>query len=93
METTTVTLRWAVLLLVAHPEVQAKIQAEIDAVIGRDRCPNMANKVSMPYMSAVLMEVQRKANVISFNSPHRTLKDTTIGGERQFAFLDTSAIQ
>uniref|UniRef100_A0A914ULT8 Uncharacterized protein n=1 Tax=Plectus sambesii TaxID=2011161 RepID=A0A914ULT8_9BILA len=78
METTTVTLRWAVVLLVAHPSVQTRMQKEIDAVIGRDRPPTMLDKLSMPYTSAVLMEVQRKANVISFNTPHRTLQETSI---------------
>ena len=38
-ETTATTLRWAFLLLSWHPEIQRKMQDEIDSVIGRERLP------------------------------------------------------
>ena len=33
-ETTSTTLAWAVCYMITHPEVQARVQAEIDAVLG-----------------------------------------------------------
>ena len=36
-ETTSTTLNWAVLYMVRYPEVQAKIQEELDTVVGTDR--------------------------------------------------------
>uniref|UniRef100_A0A914W2E7 Cytochrome P450 n=1 Tax=Plectus sambesii TaxID=2011161 RepID=A0A914W2E7_9BILA len=78
METTATTMRWAIVLLVQHPEIQAKLQKEIDDVIGPNRQPKMADKTNMPYTSAVLMELQRKANIFSFNVMHSTLADTEV---------------
>lgn len=43
-ETTATTLRWAVLLLSYHPEVQIKMQEEIDRVIGRERLPTLDDR-------------------------------------------------
>lgn len=60
METTATTLRWAIVLLVSHPEIQEKLQKEVDDVIGSNRQPKMTDKANMPYTSAVLMELQRK---------------------------------
>lgn len=84
METTATTLKWAIVLLVAHPEIQAKVQAEIDAVIGRDRSPNMSDKPNMPYTSAFVMELQRRSNIATFNVTHKTTQDTDIGGTHFF---------
>jgi cytochrome P450 len=80
METTATTLRWAIVLFVSCPDVQAKLQAEIDAVVGKDRQPCMADKPNMPYTSAVIMELQRKSNIVTFTVPHKTTQDTDIGG-------------
>lgn len=60
METTTTTMRWALVLLIKHPEVQAKVQKEIDDVIGPNRQPTMADRPNMPYTSATLLELQRR---------------------------------
>ncbi|GMT22564.1 hypothetical protein PFISCL1PPCAC_13861 [Pristionchus fissidentatus] len=81
-ETTTTTLRWAMLFMAAHPETQEKLRAEIHATIGKDRIAAMADKAAMPYASAVVNEVQRCANIVAANPIllHRTTVDTTIGG-------------
>ncbi|KAG7153756.1 Cytochrome P450 2L1-like 3 [Homarus americanus] len=43
-ETTSSTLRWACLYLALHPEVQTKIQKEIDSVVPRDTLPSLEHK-------------------------------------------------
>uniref|UniRef100_A0A914XLS2 Uncharacterized protein n=1 Tax=Plectus sambesii TaxID=2011161 RepID=A0A914XLS2_9BILA len=80
METTATTLRWAIVFLVTHQDVQKKMQKEIDDVVGRDRRPTMADKMDLPYSTAVVLEMQRKANIVSFNVPRYTTVDTEIGG-------------
>lgn len=43
-ETTATTLRWGVLLLAYHCDVQIKMQNEIDAVVGRERLPTFSDR-------------------------------------------------
>ncbi len=43
-ETTATTLRWGVLLLASYPEIQQKLQNEIDAVVGKERRPTMDDR-------------------------------------------------
>ncbi|NXX42216.1 CP2DE protein, partial [Tricholaema leucomelas] len=79
-ETTSTTLRWAVLYMLLHPEIQSKVQDEIDKVIGRDRQPTMADQVNMPYTNAVIHEVQRFGDIVPVGLPHMTYRDTELQG-------------
>ncbi|XP_021562980.1 cytochrome P450 2C19-like [Carlito syrichta] len=74
-ETTSTTLRYALLLLLKHPEVAAKVRKEIDHVIGRDRSPCMQDRSHMPYTDAVIHEVQRYIDLIPTNLPHAVTRD------------------
>ncbi|KAK1164243.1 cytochrome P450 2J2-like [Acipenser oxyrinchus oxyrinchus] len=77
---TSTTLRWALLYIMKYPEIQEKIQAEIDSMIGQARQPSMEDKPNMPYTEAVIHEVQRMGNVAPLNVPRMTTEDTTLGG-------------
>lgn len=79
-ETTSTTLRWALVYMLHYPEIQEKVQAEIDRVIGQSRQPNMADRPNLPYTDAVIHEVQRMANIVPFGFPKMASKDTTLGG-------------
>ncbi|XP_068263053.1 cytochrome P450 2J2-like [Nyctibius grandis] len=81
-ETTSTTIRWALLYMAIYPDIQARVQAEIDAVIGRVRQPALEDRSNMPYTNAVIHEVQRKSNIIPFNVPRVTVKDTVLEGFR-----------
>uniref|UniRef100_A0A5F5PJ32 unspecific monooxygenase n=1 Tax=Equus caballus TaxID=9796 RepID=A0A5F5PJ32_HORSE len=74
-ETTSTTLRYGLLLLIKHPEVTAKIQEEIDRVIGRHRSPCMQDRSHMPYMDAVVHKIQRYIDLIPTNLPHAVTHD------------------
>ncbi|XP_031992246.1 cytochrome P450 2C9 isoform X2 [Hylobates moloch] len=74
-ETTSTTLRYALLLLLKHPEVTAKAQEEIERVIGRNRSPCMQDRGHMPYTDAVVHEVQRYIDLIPTNLPHAVTCD------------------
>ncbi|XP_050000537.1 cytochrome P450 2C26 isoform X3 [Alexandromys fortis] len=74
-ETTSTTLRYALLLLLKHPDVTAKVQEEIDRVVGRNRSPCMQDRSQMPYTDAMIHEVQRFINLIPTNLPHSVTCD------------------
>ncbi|XP_052522226.1 cytochrome P450 2J2-like isoform X3 [Tympanuchus pallidicinctus] len=81
-ETTSTTIRWALLFMAVYPEIQARVQAEIDAVIGQCRQPALEDRNNMPYTNAVIHEVQRKSNILPFNVPREAVKDTVLAGFR-----------
>ncbi|XP_007651886.1 LOW QUALITY PROTEIN: cytochrome P450 2C18 isoform X1 [Cricetulus griseus] len=74
-ETTSTTLRYSLLLLLKYPEVTAKVQKEIDHVIGRNRSPCMQDRIHMPYTDAVLHEIQRYIDLLPTSLPHATTCD------------------
>ena len=41
------------------PNIQSKAQEEIDRVVGNDRLPVLADRDSLPYLSALLSEIYR----------------------------------
>ncbi|XP_057633374.1 cytochrome P450 2C25-like isoform X3 [Chionomys nivalis] len=74
-ETTSTTLRYALLLLLKHPDVTAKVQEEIHRVVGRNRSPCMQDRSHMPYTDAMIHEVQRFISLIPINLPHAVTCD------------------
>jgi cytochrome P450 len=42
-----------------YPEVQAKAQAELDAVVGTGRLPSFSDRADLPYIDALFKEVLR----------------------------------
>lgn len=45
--------------MLLYPEVQKKARQELDRIVGKGRLPEFADKASLPYISAVVMEVLR----------------------------------
>uniref|UniRef100_A0A3B3IF32 Cytochrome P450, family 2, subfamily Y, polypeptide 3 n=1 Tax=Oryzias latipes TaxID=8090 RepID=A0A3B3IF32_ORYLA len=79
-ETTSSTIRYALSVLIKHPKIQEKMQEEIDSVIGRERCPSMEDRKSLPFTDAVIHEVQRFMDLAPFSLPHYSLKDISFRG-------------
>ncbi|XP_042338571.1 cytochrome P450 2J6-like [Plectropomus leopardus] len=78
-ETTSTTLLWALVYLIKNPDIQDKVQAEIDRVIGQTRQPSMADRPNLPYTDAVIHEVQRMGNIVPLNGIRRAAKDMKLG--------------
>ena len=48
-----------IFMMIRHPEVAKKAQAEIDRVIGNERLPTFEDRASLPYIDCILKEVHR----------------------------------
>ncbi|XP_078497032.1 cytochrome P450 2D15-like [Lissotriton helveticus] len=79
-ETTATTLRFGLLYMMLYPDIQTKVQEEIDQVIGRERQPTMDDRANMPYTNAVIHEIQRFSDIVPFSVPHKTTRDTEVNG-------------
>ncbi|XP_041651163.1 cytochrome P450 2F2-like [Cheilinus undulatus] len=79
-DTTSNTLLTGFLYLSTYPHIQERCQQEIDSVLeGKDRV-SFDDRHSMPFMQAVVHEVQRVANTVPLSVFHCTTKDTELLG-------------
>ncbi|KAG8710304.1 hypothetical protein FRC11_004651 [Ceratobasidium sp. 423] len=65
-----------------RPEIASKIQAEIDAQVGRDRIPTLHDRSVLPYTDAVLQEVIRYYPVFPLGLEHVASEDIEARGYR-----------
>lgn len=69
--TTTTTLVWGLIYMMLYPTIQKRVQEELDAVFGNDRNASWSERHLTPYTMATLYEIQRMANIVPVNLPHR----------------------
>ncbi|KAF9064285.1 cytochrome P450 [Rhodocollybia butyracea] len=78
---TTVSVVYSYLMAaILYPEMQRKAQAEVDAVVGKDRLPSFADRQSLPYVEAVMKELFRWLPIVPLAVPHRAMKDNVFDG-------------
>jgi len=54
-DTTGATVESAILYMVLHPEAKKKAQAELEAVVGKNRLPVLGDRSELPYVTAFVM--------------------------------------
>ncbi len=77
-ETTANALNWTFKLLSENPDVEAKLHAELDAVLG-GRAPTLADLKALPYTEMVVKELLRLYPP-AYSFGRMAIEDTTIAG-------------
>jgi len=80
-ETSATALLWWSWLLAAHPEVQARARAEVDAVLA-GRVPTADDANALPFLSATLKEAMRLYPPVAGLLTRRLTRDITVAGVR-----------
>ncbi|XP_039587809.1 cytochrome P450 1A5-like [Passer montanus] len=79
-DTVTTALSWSLMYLVTNPNIQRKIQEELDRTIGWERRPRLSDRGTLPYTEAFILEMFRHSSFLPFTIPHSTTKDTVLNG-------------
>jgi cytochrome P450 len=78
--TTMETMRWCMNIMAVYQDKQAKVQAELDAVLDSDEKPNLHNRGQMPYTDAAFLECLRLSSLAPLALPHCVMQDTELRG-------------
>ncbi|XP_038587343.1 steroid 17-alpha-hydroxylase/17,20 lyase [Micropterus salmoides] len=80
VETTSTTLLWILAYLLHHPEVQERVQKELDENVGSERAVCVSDRGRLPYLDCVINEGMRIRPVSPVLIPHTAMTDSSIGG-------------
>nr|QUN00515.1 cytochrome P450 82C60 [Tripterygium wilfordii] len=79
-DTTTITMIWALSLLLNNRHVLKKVQEEVDAHIGRERLVKESDLKSLIYLEAIIKETFRLYPAAPLSVPHESMEDCTVSG-------------
>ncbi len=74
-------LRWGLLYMITHPDIQTQIQKELDEVVGKGQPIHLEHRSKLPLMEACINEILRHSSLT--NMPpinYATSADTTLEG-------------
>nr|AYK02687.1 coumarate 3-hydroxylase [Catalpa fargesii] len=80
MDTTTITVEWAMAEMARNPRVQQKAQEELDRVVGTNRIMTEADIPNLPYLQRVTKECFRMHPPTPLMLPHKANTNVKIGG-------------
>ncbi|XP_015272673.1 PREDICTED: cytochrome P450 2J2-like [Gekko japonicus] len=79
-DTVSLTLRWALLLMANHPDIQEKVHKEVEDVLGSSQLLRFQDRKKLPYTNAVIHEIQRFQYTLFFGGPRQCAKDVNMCG-------------
>ncbi|KAL5476745.1 hypothetical protein ACEPAI_2931 [Sanghuangporus weigelae] len=74
-DTTPSSITSFILAMTLNPEIQARGQAEVDALLKMHRLPIHADRESLPYVNAIVKEVLRWNPAVPLGLPHQLTQD------------------
>lgn len=75
------TIMWHLVKFALEPDtLQAKIQQEIDQVVGSERKPTWEDRLRMPFTMACVWEMDRWKTAVPLGPPREASEDTVIDG-------------
>ncbi|KAI6042932.1 cytochrome P450 [Pisolithus marmoratus] len=77
---TSSTLKVLVLAMILNPEIQNRVHAELDAVVGKGVLPTFEDRERLPYLQAVLFEVMRWHPITPLGASHATTASDIVEG-------------
>ena len=80
IEATRPTIQYAILHMVAFPDIQSKVQKEIDRIVGPHDLPKLFHRPDLGYTEAVFRESMRLSSVVPAGVARKTRCDTSVGG-------------
>lgn len=79
-DTMSISMEWAMALLLNHPESIKKIRSEIEANVPKDRLLDEQDLPKLTYLQNVITETLRLYPPVPFLIPHEASEDCTVGG-------------
>ncbi|KAI3790105.1 hypothetical protein L2E82_02919 [Cichorium intybus] len=80
VDTTSMTLTWALALLLNNPNALKTARDEIDEHVGRDRLVEESDLKNLVYIDAIIKETLRLYPPGSLSVPHESVEDCIVGG-------------
>lgn len=77
-DTTAYTFQWCLVALANHPDIQKRLQEEIDAVIPRERSPTLQDQSKLTYLEATTLELFRWRTLVPISVPRFTRCDSVL---------------
>ncbi|KII86174.1 hypothetical protein PLICRDRAFT_114554 [Plicaturopsis crispa FD-325 SS-3] len=81
-DTTAAGISFAIMAAACYPDAQARVQEELDRVVGRGRLPTFEDRKSLPQVTAFVLESYRWRPVSAPGFAHRAMEDVVWEGYR-----------
>ncbi|KAH9297191.1 hypothetical protein KI387_028873 [Taxus chinensis] len=79
-DTSSLSIEWALSILMHHPNIMKKAQDELDSKIGQNRVVEESDIPQLKYLQAVVKETLRLFPTTPLLVPHKSIKACTVGG-------------
>jgi len=80
VDTTSVTLTWAICLLLRNPLILEKSKEELDTQVGKDRCVREPDIDKLVYLQAIVKETLRLYPAGPLSAPREFSENCSLGG-------------